>query len=174
MTDGERINTLDVAIGNEMRERAFYLSHAKRTRNLIGRAMFEQLADEELEHAARLREVHAKWQEHGKWPETVPLRVKDTIIRDILLNAVKNAEAAPEGNADDLEAIRTAIGFEEQGVRIYAELADAVSDANEKAFFSLLSMIEHEHYQSLLDAEEYFAEPVSWLSKTEHRTFDKE
>jgi len=38
-----------------------------------------------------------------------------------------------EEDADDLEAVRTAIDFEAKGVTYYAELRDAVSDPKEKA-----------------------------------------
>jgi rubrerythrin len=174
MNKEERLNAIEVAIANEMRERAFYLNHALKTRHPLGKAMFEQLAVEELEHAERLKEVHKKWERLDKWPETIPLKVKDTVVKDILLKVVKESEKAPVGDADDLEAIRTAVEFEAQGVKAYVALADAVSDPHEKAFFDLLSMIEHEHYQSLRDAEEYLGDPDSWYRGTEHRTFDGE
>ena len=50
MGENERLNALEIALGNEKREREFYLKHAQRTRNQVGKAMFQQIADEELEH----------------------------------------------------------------------------------------------------------------------------
>jgi len=41
-----------------------------------------------------------------------------------------------EEDADDLEAVRTAIDFEAKGVTYYAELRDAVSDPKEKALLA--------------------------------------
>ncbi len=102
----------------------------------------------------------------------MPLKVKDTIVKDILLGFLRKVDERSEGDDDDLEAIRTAIDFEAKGAKYYADLRDSVSNQKEKAFFDLLSRIEHEHYLSLKDTEEYFADPASWYRKTEHHSLD--
>jgi len=172
MDEKERLNALDVALNNEMREREFYLNNAKRTKNQLGRAMFQQIADEELEHYERLKELHGKWENKEKWPETVPLKVKDTIVKNVLEDIVKKTEKMPEKDDDDLKAIQTAIDFEAKGTSYYAKIRDEVSDPKEKEFFDLLSKIEHEHYLSLKDTEEYLTNPASWYVKTEHHGLD--
>lgn len=172
MDQEQRLNALDVALNNEMREREFYLNNAERTKNQVGKAMFQQIADEELEHYERLKELHEKWEKNEKWPETVPLRVKDTIVKNILLDMVKKAEKESEKDDDDLKAIRTAIDFEAKGMAYYAEIRDEVTDPREKQFFDLLSNIEHEHYLSLKDTEEYLTNPASWYVKTERHGLD--
>jgi rubrerythrin len=53
----ERLNALDVALNNEMKEREFYLKNAERTKNALGEAMFKQIGDDELEHYARLQQL---------------------------------------------------------------------------------------------------------------------
>jgi rubrerythrin len=146
MNEKERFSALEVALNNEMRE--------------------------ELEHYERLKQLHEKWEKQGKWPETVPLKVKDTVVKDILVGLLKQVEEMPGGDDDDLEAVRTAIDFEAKGAKLYAELRDAVSDPKEKEFFDLLARIENEHYLSLKDTEEYFTDPASWYRKVEHHTFD--
>jgi rubrerythrin len=172
MKEKENLNALEVALNNEMREREFYLKNAERTKNSIGKAMFNQIADEELEHYERLKELHEKWEKEEKWPETVPLKVKDTIVKDVLRESVKNVDTMPERDDDDLKAIQTAIDFESKGASRYAKLRDDVSDPKEKEFFNLLAKIEHEHYLSLKDTEEYLTDPSSWYTKTEHHGLD--
>jgi rubrerythrin len=172
MKEKENLNALEVALNNEMREREFYLKNAGRTKNSIGKAMFNQIADEELEHYERLKELHEKWEKEEKWPETVPLKVKDTSVKDVLKESVKNVDTMPERDDDDLKAIQTAIDFESKGASRYAKLRDDVSDPKEKEFFNLLAKIEHEHYLSLKDTEEYLADPSSWYTKTEHHGLD--
>jgi rubrerythrin len=174
MDPKNRLNALEVALNNEMKERAFYLMHAQRTKNSVGKAMFRQIGDEELEHYERLKELHQKWEKNEKWPETVPLKVKETLVKDVLKGLIKKVDQIPEEDADDLEAVRTAIEFEAKGVRYYADLRDSVSDPREKAFFDLLSRFENEHYLSLKDTEEYFIDAASWYRKLEHHTFDGE
>jgi len=172
MNDKERISALEVALNNELREREFYLKNAQRTKNALGKNMFQRIGDEELEHYQRLKQLHEKWEKQEKWPGTLPLKVGGTIVKDVLKDFLKKADEAKEGDDDDLKAVRTAIEFEAKGAKFYADLRDAVSDPKEKVFFDLLSTIENEHYLSLKDTEEYFIDPQSWYRKAEHHTFD--
>ncbi len=168
----ERLSALDVALGNEMKERDFYLENAERTENPLGKTMFKRIAEDEQEHYERLKQLSDTWKADGKWPETVPLTVNRTNIRDILVDTLKNIDRSAKSDAGDLEAIRTAADFEEKGVELYKGLAAASTDTREKEFFTLLSMIEYEHFMSLRDAEEYFSDPVSWFMQKEHHTLD--
>jgi rubrerythrin len=173
MNDKERLNALEVALNNEMREREFYLKNAKRTKDPLGKTMFQQIADDELEHYQRLKELHQKWDKQQKWPETVPLKVNNTIVKDILVDFIKKVdETAEGGDTDDLSAVRMAIDFEAKGAKFYADLRDSLSNPKEKEFFGLLSKIENEHYLSLKDTEEYLTDPASWYRKMEHHSFD--
>ena len=170
----DRLNALEVALNNEMREREFYLKNAKRTKDPLGKAMFQQIGDDELEHYERLKQLHQKWSKQERWPETVPLRVEDTIVKDILVEFLKKVDNEPKGDSDDLEAVRVALDFEAKGAKYYAELRDRLSDPKEKQFFDLLSKIENEHYLSLRDTEEYLTDPASWYRKIEHHSLDGE
>lgn len=171
MNERERLNALEVALNNELREREFYLKNAEKAKNPIGKKMFQHIGDEELEHYERLKQLHQRWEKKEKWPETVPLKVKDTIIKDILVDLIQQTEEMDRED-DDLEAVRTAIAFEAKGAKLYAELRDAVSDPKERGFFDLLATIENEHYLSLKDTEEYLTDPASWYRKVEHHGFD--
>jgi rubrerythrin len=168
----ERLNALEVALNNELREHEFYRTNAERTKNPVGKSMFAQIAAEELEHYERLKQLHESWTKEKKWPETVPLKVKDTLVGNILKDFLKKAAASQAGDTDDLNAVRTAIDFEGKGAAYYAQLRDSVTDPKEKAFFDLMANIEHEHYVSLKETEEYFIDPVSWLRKTEKTGLD--
>lgn len=172
MDEKERLNALEVALNNEMKEREFYLRNADRTNNPLGKAMFKRIAEDEVEHYERLKQLHAKWKEKDKWPETVPLVVNQTNIRDLLVNTLKNIDKSAQTDAGDLEAIKTAAAFEEKGVKFYKDLAASSTDMREKDFFALLSMIEYEHFMSLRDAEEYFENPAAWFYKVEHSMVD--
>jgi rubrerythrin len=172
MNDKDRLNALEVALNNEMREREFYLKNAKRSQNRLGRAMFQQIGDEELEHYERLKQLHEKWAKQEKWPETLPLMVKNTVVKDILADFVKKVDENAKSDDDDLKAIRTAIDFEEKGAKFYGELRDASANPLEKAFFGLLAEIEREHYLSLKNTEEYFVDPAAWYVQQEKPSLD--
>ena len=57
----KRISALAFALENEEREREFYLAQAKKTKNMAGKNMFKQIADEEKEHYEMLKKLHDKW-----------------------------------------------------------------------------------------------------------------
>ncbi|MEM2983119.1 MAG: ferritin family protein [Candidatus Bathyarchaeia archaeon] len=172
MDETGRLNALKLALDNELKEREFYLKNAERTKNTVGKRMFQQIADEELEHHERLKQLYDNWKRQERWPETLPLKVKDSLVRDILQNLEEKVEEGPWKDADDLNAIRIAIDFEAKGASYYAKLRDEVEDQKEKEFFNLLANIEHEHYVSLKDTEEYLTDPASWYTKKERHGLD--
>lgn len=167
----ERLNALEMALKNEMTEREFYLKNAERTTNPLGKAMFVQIADEELEHYERLSQLAEIWKKNQKWPETIPLKVKETAVKSVFGTAAKSG-VKTAGDDDDLKAVRVAIDFEAKGAQFYAELRDQSSDPKEKAFFELMANIEHEHFTSLKDTEEYFVNPEGWLRRQESTGLD--
>jgi rubrerythrin len=172
MDKKERLSALEVALNNEQNEREFYLQHARRTRNPVGRKMFEQIADDELEHYQRLKELHEKWAANKQWPETVPLEVNQTNIKDVLTQTIGGAGQEPESDKDDLQALQIAIDFEDKGYKLYARLAEGVESESEKQFFRLLSKIEREHFMSLKDVQEYLTDPSSYFIEKERHGMD--
>lgn len=168
-----RLNALEIALKNEMNDHHFYRKSAGRTANPVGKVMFEQIAVEELEHYERLKELADFWRKDMKWPETIPLTVKETAVRSIFGRTAKtNVTANATGDLDDLKAVQAAIEFEAKGAAFYAELRDQSTDPKEKAFFGLLANIEQEHFSSLKDTEEFFVNPGGWFQKAESTNLD--
>ncbi len=172
MADKDRLNSLEVALNNESREREFYLKNAERTTNPLGKTIFKQIADDETEHYNRLKKLHEVWAAQGKWPESVPLTIEKTNIKNILLTTIGEIDTTQKVEATDLDALRIAIDFEDKGAYFYAAMRDASTDPKEKEFFDLLSSIEREHFMSLRDAEEFLTSPDTWFIKTEHHAMD--
>lgn len=167
----ERLDALEIALKNEMNEHHFYLKNAERTVNPVGKAMFAQIAAEELEHHERLKQLADRWRKDKKWPETLPLKVKDTAVKSVFGKAARGGENTA-GDDDDLKAVRKAIAFEAMGAQFYAGLRDQSADPKEKAFFGLLADIEHEHFVSLKDTEEFFIDPAAWYQKAQSSGLD--
>lgn len=166
------MSALEFALENELKERDFYLSNARRTKNLAGKNMFKQIADEEKEHYEMLKKLHDKWEKQKKWPATVPLKVKKSLTKNILRALSGKRAARIEGNDDDLKAIRTAIDFEARGVALYTKLEKQSTEPKEKAFFNLLASVEREHLLSLRDTEQFLTDPASWYQNTEKTLLD--
>jgi len=168
----KRINALAFALENEEREREFYLANAKKTKNMAGKNMFKQIADEEKEHYDVLKALHDKWVKQKQWPATVPLKVKKSLAGSILQAMAGKKSARITGSDDDLKAIRTAIDFEARGVALYSKLEKESTDPRERAFFNLIANVERDHLLSLRDTEEFLTDPASWYQNMEKPMLD--
>ena len=159
----ERIKALEVALNNESRERDFYLEHAERTRNALGKSMFASIASDEDEHYNRILNLHKRLIQEGKWPETVPIEVKGTDVKKVIQEVVDAADTTAQADRNDVEAVKIAIDFETQGEKFYSDLAKSVVNPMEKKFYEFLAFIEREHRLSLQDTLEYFQDPAGWF-----------
>jgi len=168
----KRMNALKFALENEQKEREFYLANARRTKNMAGKNMFKQIADEEKEHYEVLKKLNEKWQQQKKWPATVPLKVRKSLAGSILKAMAGKKTARIAGNEDDLKAIRTAIDFEARGVALYTKLEKESADPKEKAFFNLIASVERDHLLSLRDTEEFLTDPATWYQNAEKPALD--
>ena len=168
----ERIKALEVALNNESRERDFYLKHAERTSNPFGKMMFQSIANDESEHYQRLLELHKKLKEEGRWPETLPLKVKGTDMKSILKKVVDSVDTSAKVDTDDLEAVEIALDFEARGEKFYSDLRDSVDNPVEREFYGVLAAMEREHRLSLEDTLEYFKDPEGWYRMKEKHHLD--
>ena len=168
----KRMNALAFALENEEKEREFYLDQARKTKNMAGKNMFKQIADEEKEHYEMLKKLHEKWEQQKKWPATIPLKVSGSAVKQVLRSMAGKKSARIAGTEDDLKAIRTAIDFEARGVALYSKLEKQSTDPKEKAFFSMLAGVEREHLLSLRETEEFLSDPASWFANVERPTLD--
>jgi rubrerythrin len=134
--------------------------------------MFENLAKDEKEHLNKIKELHQRLKEQGRWPEDVPLEVKGTRIQEVFESAAMSSVGSGKTNMDDIEAVRIAMEFEERGAVFYAELATKCDDPKEREFFMFLSSMEHHHLMSLRDTMAYFEDPEGWFVSKERHTLD--
>ena len=168
----KRMNALDFALENEEKEREFYLANARKTKNMAGKNMFKQIADEEKEHYEVLKALHDKWEKQKKWPATVPLAVKKSLAGSILQAMFEKKSARIAGSEDDLRAVRTAIDFEARGVALYTKLEKESTDPKEKEFFNLIASVERQLFLSLCDTEVFLTDPATWYLNVEKPMLD--
>lgn len=168
----ERIQALEIALTNEKREAEFYRKQAERSQNSLGRKMFLTLANDEAEHYQRILELHKKLSSEGQWPESLPLKVNDTEVKDVLKSVVEAIDTSAETDTNDMEAVKIAIEFETKGELFYKNLRQSVEDSQEKEFYGMLESIEREHRLSLEDTYEYFKDPEGWYQRMEKPHLD--
>ncbi len=166
-----KLEALKLALTNEEKERSFYLENAKRTKDELGRQMFESIAADEDVHYNKILELHKKMEERSKWPDNFSIEMMSRVT-EALGRLSKEATTNPQSDADDVQAVRTAIDFENKGEQFYGKLASEAENKAEKRFFTLLSSMEREHRLSLEDTLEYFTEPQEWLERKGGRHLD--
>lgn len=163
----DRMASIELALHNERTEMTFYRQEARRSKNPLARAMFENLARDEQEHMTRIQDLHRKLLSEGRWPEDVPIQVGDTDVPKTLQRVARQDGSSGSHDDDDRQAIERAIAFEERGERFYRELSEACENPMEKSFFAFLSGIEREHRLSLVDSLAYLKDPQAWLEQHE-------
>ena len=163
----DRMATIELALRNEKQEMAFYLAEARRSRNPLAKAMFENLAADEHEHMIRIGRLHDRLVSEGAWPEDVALEVAGTHIQETLAANATLASSKADHDDGDEQAIEKAIVFEGAGEKLYRGLAEDSTAAQEKTFFAFLAGIEREHRLSLIDSLSYLRDPSAWFEKHE-------
>jgi rubrerythrin len=158
----DRINSIEFAINNEIREREFYLKNARASVNPVSRATFEVLADEELEHIERLKELHETLSLDGCWPENFNLTIRASRISAVLSDLVNKYKEVFDAEPETLDAIRTAIESEAESAKFYLRLRDMVENPMEREFFGRLAEVEMDHCRALKNTEQFLADPEVW------------
>ena len=168
----DRIPSIELAMKNEKSEMEYYQRQADRSTNEVVKKLFETLAGDEREHMHRIRHLHEKLTAEGAWPADLPIKVDGTNIRVVLDNLPRNRHFSVQHDAADLDAIRTAVEFEENGIKFYSDLAQACTNAQERAFFEFLAEMEREHFLSIKDSIFFLEDPEGWFETKERVLLD--
>lgn len=167
-----KIKAIEIALKNEQRERDFYLKQSEISGDPLGRKMFATMAEEEEEHARYLQELHDKLQSKGEWPEDISAVINKTNVGKVLDELTDKVNPSNTATADDKEAIRIAIGFENEAYKFYKNLIKQAGNASEKQLFEILADLELEHMNSLKETLLYFESPADWFAIQEKPTLD--
>lgn len=168
----DRMASIEMALKNEQTEMEWYENEAKRSKNPLAKAMFQNLARDEKEHMTRIKGLHQTLVDKGSWPEEMPITVAGTEIAATLGGLVGKTGSADDHDDDDEAALRRAVEFETKGELFYKDLAKACTNPQERAFFEFLASIEREHRLSLADSLAYLEDPASWMEQHEKVSLD--
>lgn len=124
---------INFAIQNEKEANQFYTDMAKQMKNPGMREVFEGFAEEELGHKAKLEGI-----KQGKKVQlaqnTVDLHIADYVV-----------EVEPGPDMDYQDALVLAMKNEKAAYRLYIDLANKVSDDEQKSLFLSLANEEAKH-----------------------------
>jgi len=166
------VPSIEIALENEMRERDFYLQQAARTTSAVGKQMFTSIAADEEQHYQRLKQLHDELVRNGTWPAQVPGLMRGTDVRLALALITQAVDKYQTADADDRQAVETAIAFEERGYQMYADLRDAADTEAARSFFELMAGMEREHLLCLKETQLFFEDPATWHEEHEKPHFE--
>lgn len=161
-----RLEALKHALKMEEDGKKFYEKCLRETRNDTGRWMFEFLIRAEESHIRKFNELYKTLEASGKWPEKETSEARDVPV-NIFAEALVKSKDKEAGTANDIDAIKTAAGFEEDGIKYYQSLAAAAKDPMEKKFYMLLVNEETEHFLSLMDSLAFMENPQLYYHQKE-------
>lgn len=150
------------AIRAEAEGRHFYLMAARSTADEQGRSVFEQLADEELEHLEFLKVQYRALVETGRTDPAARLGKPSRLEGESPIFSAKIRERLGEAHYE-MTALSVGIQLELGAQTFYKSQAGRATDDNVKAFFLELAEWEAGHYEALLAQQEALKEDY-WAS----------
>jgi len=162
-----RLEVLKQALKMEEDGKAYYEKARNRTKNEMGKKIFDSLIRAEESHIKKIKQLHASLEEKGAWPGQVPYGDDVQITKNIFTEAMDGIEESVGGTADDLEALRLAGEMEKKGQKFYESRAEATTDAFEKKFYHLLAYEEGAHFISILDTIQFLEDPQAYYHQKE-------
>lgn len=144
---------LQMAIQTELDGYGFYRKFARQTEDPGARAMFEQLAEDEVMHLELLRNTKAVLEQSGHWAEYQGAALEP--VKGAPIFSRQRVEQNLVAYTSDLSALRLAYLIEKDAVDFYRRAAQETDDPNGKRMFLDLVKMEQGHLD-LLEGEYNF------------------
>ncbi|MDI6853527.1 MAG: ferritin family protein [Deltaproteobacteria bacterium] len=156
------LKSLKDAIQMEVDGRQFYLEAAKKVQNEGVRQILEYLAESEVYHIQKFKEIYENLKKENKWTEELAdFKPPKSEPYACVLALTQAGEGT--GGKDDLEALKTGIKMEQCSIDYYTKLAKESNIPLARRFFMSLAHEERGHYMMLLDMHNYLSDPADWF-----------
>ncbi len=144
-TEREDLKAIRVAMEAEKEAYQAYSKAAKRTKNLKGRDMFQQLSEFEMNHFQKLKDLLKSLEEKGEWILYSGTSFKKRSI------PIKVEKPKGQEQLTDMDALRIAIREEKKAQAYYRSMAELTKDARGKDMYKHLANEEALHEKVLND-----------------------
>jgi|UniRef100_A0A7C5AMP8 rubrerythrin len=159
------------AIQMEVDGRQFYLEAAKKVQNQGVRQILEYLAEAEVYHIRKFKEIYDSLAKDPSWTETLAEFKPPKSEPYACILAMTQTDQGT-GGKDDLEALRTGLKMEQCAIDYYTKLARETDIPLARRFFLSLAHEERGHYLMLLDMHNYLTDPADWFYITQKSMVD--
>lgn len=165
------LQILDKSLQLEIDGMAFYRKAAAESKNQLAREMFAYLADAEVTHMDRIKQLSDSLKTTGNWCKTDDNK-GHAEIKDIFIRLAKENKDKLESDTTDIQVLETGLDLEVKSIDFYTAQYAGSNDANEKAFYLSLVDEENAHYRTLQDMKFYLDDPGAWFAEHEKHGFD--
>jgi rubrerythrin len=145
----------------------FYVEVAKKATNAQAKAMFESLADDEVDHL--------RWIERAEPGVNTAEAANKELYQKLapIFADVPAEERGSLGDApSDVEAIHAAIAIEEKAAAAYGDWLNQCDDPDVRRLCATLVGVEKFHKQVLENTLEYFEHTPDWFMQQEQWNFE--
>jgi len=162
---------LKESLAIEQKGYKWYSEGAERITNSLGRKMLKRLADDELTHIKRIKEIFALLTNNTL--EDIVVEAPKLVIFDELFARMKvqmddAIDDLTEVGVDDEEIINVALELESHSKFFYEDAAKKSSDNVIKDFYHMLAKEEQSHYELLIQTNQYLANPSLFFGMGDH------
>ena len=165
------LQSLEKALQLEIDGMAFYRKASKAAQKTVTKEMFAWLADAEVTHMDRIKQIGESLKMTGNWRH-IEYGKDHAGIKDVFSRlAIENKDNLTPA-ATDTQAIDTGLDLEVKSIDFYTGQLGGSGDANEKAFYTSLIEEETSHYRTLKDMKFYLEDPGAWFTEHEHHGLD--
>jgi rubrerythrin len=148
-----------------------YEGAARNCANALGQKMFLGLAEDEKSHI-RMIEAIAEGLELSAALEKARSGTPRERIKTLFSEARDKVVGKAAAAADDVTALKTALGLEKESYDFYRKAAGETSCADEEALFKRLLKEENEHFEILQNMLEYLENTGNWFLWEEEGLLD--
>jgi rubrerythrin len=135
MTIFKASDAVEMALEIEKRGEAFYRAVAQKAKSPQVKALFEDLAEQEVQHYDTFKKLSkTQWAQplmpDDQWDQY--LMYMQATIQNAFFEGEDKALALAEQASDEKEALRMAMGFEKETLLFFHDLREMVSEGDEK------------------------------------------
>jgi len=156
------LTALERAMEVERQGEAFYLEVAERVQDSSGKAVFQTLAKDEVEHLRLLQAEFEAISKEKDWLDLDQAKVCEPQTPVRLFPDRRAAALAVPAGMKDVEALKLAMDFEEKGYDAYVKAGAETQDPKGKKVFHFLAKQESAHYLFLQKTREYLTTKGTW------------
>ncbi len=148
-------DVLAEALKLEQDGKDFYIMMVDRVDDAAGKAMFEQLAEDEVDHYNYIKRQYKALQEGEGWSAIPEMELVDALdaVSVVFPPEGKRVDELPE-QPDEEDALLFGLSIEDKSFKLYHNSAERAEDPEAKKLFTQLAGAEQRHFELLMQRYE--------------------